>query len=212
MNALRRGNPVSENTYKANFAEPDRGELRRIRLPRTPVNRPSGFASHGDDDFPLSVPFFQIPDGLWGLGERVGPVDDRGEPAGFDELLEEDQVLAVLPCDERPQLLVHEPGQYRRPQLAIGASEPPSSTFAPDDDEGSLEGEGAPETRQRRVPADVQDQVVALLSGGEVLARVVDDSIRPDRANHVHLLGAAHAGDVRAERLGDLHGKGAHAA
>ena len=53
------------------------------------VNRPFVFASHGDDDFPLSVAFCQIPDGLWGLGERVGPVDDRCELAGFDELLKE---------------------------------------------------------------------------------------------------------------------------
>jgi len=35
----------------------------------------------------LSVPFCQIPDGLWSLGERVGPVDDRRELAGFDELI-----------------------------------------------------------------------------------------------------------------------------
>src|SRR5215212_8912107 len=62
-----------------------------------------------------------------------------------------------------------------------------------------------------RVPADVQDQVIAPLALGEVLARVVDDMIRPDRANHLHLLGAANSGDVRAERLGDLHGKGANA-
>src|SRR5215212_5947558 len=103
------------------------GELRRITLPRTPLNRPFRFASHGDDDSPLSVPFCQIPDGLWSLSERVGPVDHRRELAGFDELLKQDQVLAVLPCDESPQLLVHKPGQYRRPQLAIGASEPPSS-------------------------------------------------------------------------------------
>src|SRR5215218_8382048 len=140
------------------------GELPRILLPCTPVNSPFGFASHGEDDFPSSVPFCQIPYGLRSLGERVGPVDDRCELAGFDELLEQDKVLAVLSCDERPQLLAHEPGQYRRPQLAIGASEPPSSPFAPDDDEGSLRGKDATEARQRRVPADVQDQVIAPLA------------------------------------------------
>src|SRR3712207_6456308 len=165
--------------WMLNFRERRRGEVRRIRLPRTPVNRPFRFASDGDDDFPLSLPFCQIPDGLWGLGERVGPVDDRFELPGFDELLKEDQVLAVLPRHERPQLLVHEPGQYRRPKLAIGASEPPPSPFAPHDDEGSLRGEGATEVRQRRVPPDVQDQVVAPLALGEGLPRVVDDMIRP---------------------------------
>src|SRR5215218_7124203 len=34
--------------------------------------------------------------------------------------------------------------------------------------------------------------------------------IRPDGSDHLDLLGAAHAGDVRAERLGDLHGVGPH--
>src|SRR5215208_1802789 len=102
---------------RANFLELRKDEVRRILLPRSPVNSPFGFASHGEDDFPSSVPFCQIPYGLRSLGERVGPVDDRCELAGFDELLEQDQVLAVLPRNERAQLLVHEPGQYRRPKL-----------------------------------------------------------------------------------------------
>ena len=99
-----------------------------------------------------------------------------------------------------------------RPELAIGASEPPSSPFASGDDEGPLGGEGAPEACQRGVPADVEDQVVALIALGEVLARVVDDVIRTDGSDHLHLRGAAHAGYVRAERLGDLHGIGPHSA
>ncbi len=153
-----------------------------------PVNRPFGFASHGDDDFPSSVPFCQIPYGLRSLGERVGPVDDRCELAGFYELLEQDQVLAVLPRDERPQLLVHEPGQYRRPKLAIGASEQPPSPFAPDDDEGSLRGEGSTEASQRGVAADVEDHVVTVLPFGEVLSGVVDGAIGADGANHLPFL------------------------
>src|ERR671910_880801 len=196
-------NPLHRTRAMRNFGESPKGEVRRILIPRTPVNSPFGFASHGEDDFPSSVPFCQIPYGLRSLGQGVGPVDDRCELAGFDELLEQDQVLAVLPRNERPQLLVHEPGQYRRPKLAISASEPPSSPFAPDDDEGSLRNQDATEARQRRVPPDVQDQIVAPLALGEILPRVVDDSIRPDRANHLRLRAAAHACDVRAERLGD---------
>ena len=60
------------------------------------MNRPLGFASHGDDDFSLSVSFFQIPDGFGDLAQRVGTVDDRCELAGFDELLEGEHVLVVL--------------------------------------------------------------------------------------------------------------------
>src|SRR5215203_79203 len=104
-----------------------------------------GFASHGDDDFSLSVSLFQIPDGLGDLAQRVGPVDDRCDLAGFYELLEDDHVLVVLLGDERAQLLVHERGQHERAELAIGASEPSSSPFASSDDEDPFGGEGAPE-------------------------------------------------------------------
>ena len=45
---------------------------------------------------------------------------------------------------------------------------------------------------------------------GEVLARVVDDMIRPDGSDHLHLRGAAHAGYPSAERFGDLHGVRTH--
>src|SRR5215210_3279492 len=149
-------------------------ELLRILLLRDSVNRPFGFASHGDDDFSSRVPFYQIPDGLGDLAQRVGSVDDRCDLPGFDELLEDDQILVVLLVDERAQLLAHERGEHHRPELAIGASEPPSSPFASNDDEGPPGGEGAPEACQPGVPADVQDHVVALPAFGEVLLSVVD--------------------------------------
>ncbi len=46
-------------------------------------------ASHGDDDFSLSVSLFEITDGLGDLAQRVGPIYDRGDLPGFDELLED---------------------------------------------------------------------------------------------------------------------------
>jgi hypothetical protein len=101
--------------------------------------------SHGDDDFSSGVSLFQIPDRLGDLGERVGPVDDRCDLPGFDELLEDDHVLVVLRGDERPQLLAHERRQHERAELAIGAPEPPSTGLASDDDEGPPGSEGAPE-------------------------------------------------------------------
>src|SRR5215211_6211699 len=36
-----------------------------------------GIASHGDDDFSLSVSLFQITDGVGDLAQRVSSVDDR---------------------------------------------------------------------------------------------------------------------------------------
>ena len=88
---------------------------------------------------------FQIPDGFRDLGERVRLVDYRCDLAGRDEVLEGEHVLVVLIIDERNKLLAHEWGQHHRPELAISASELPSSPFAADDDEGSLESEGTPQ-------------------------------------------------------------------
>ena len=105
-----------------------------------------GFASHGDDDFSSGVSLFEITDGFGHLAQRVRPVDDRCDLAGFDEVLESDQVLVVLCGDERAKLLAHERGQHERAELAIGASEPPSARFASDDDEGPL---GARARRRR---------------------------------------------------------------
>ena len=45
---------------------------------------------------------------------------------------------------------------------------------------------------------------------GEILLRVVDDSIRADGANHLHISRAANAGHICAEGFGDLHCEGAH--
>src|SRR6266566_7468231 len=64
---------------------------------------------------------------------------------------------------------------------------------------------------QPAVAADVEDHVVAVLAVGEVLARVVDHVIRADGADQIRLRRAAHAGDLGAEGLGDLHGERAHA-
>src|SRR5215217_1429370 len=66
-----------------------RRELLRIPILRGWVNRPFGFASHGDDDLSSGVSFFQVPDGIGDLGERVGPVDDRCDLPRFDEVLED---------------------------------------------------------------------------------------------------------------------------
>ena len=57
----------------------------------------------------------------------------------------------------------------------------------------------------------VKHEVVALLTFGEVLLRVVDDVVGADRPDQVLLRRAAHAGHLSAERLGDLHGERADA-
>ena len=68
------------------------------------------------------------------LAQRVGPVDDRCDLPCFDELLEDDHVLVVLPGDESAQLLAHEPRQQERPELPVGAAEQASIGLASGDD------------------------------------------------------------------------------
>jgi hypothetical protein len=83
----------------------------------------------------------------WGASvSAVGPVDDRCDFPGFDELREDDQVLVVLLGDEGRELLADEPGQQEGSELPIGASEPSAAGLASGDDERSLRGEA----RRRR--------------------------------------------------------------
>jgi hypothetical protein len=71
------------------------------------VHRPFEFASHADDDFSLSVSFFQITDGLGNLGKWVTPVDHRRDGAVLDELLQELQVFPDWFYREASHLLAH---------------------------------------------------------------------------------------------------------
>jgi hypothetical protein len=69
----------------------------------------------------------------------------------------------------------------------------------------------APELGQRAVAHQVEHDAVPACVAGEVLPGVVHDVVGTERADQVHISGAAYAGHLRAERLGDLDGEGAHA-
>src|SRR5271157_291302 len=56
-----------------------------------------------------------------------------------------------------------------------------------------------------------QDQVITTVTAGEIFLFIIDDMIGPDRAYHLQVPRAAHSGNFRPERFGDLHGKGPHA-
>lgn len=73
-------------------------------------------------------------------------------------------------------------------------------------------GHGPAQARERPVATYVDDDVIAALPVGEVLACVVDDVVCADRLYQVHLFRAADSGHVGTVDLGDLHGEGAHAA
>src|SRR5262249_58849901 len=66
-------------------------------------------------------------------------------------------------------------------------------------------GQHAPHIREGVVPDIVEDDVVAIVAGREVRLRVVDDVIRTERAYHLEVASALHAGHVRATCLRERH-------
>src|SRR5271165_2119144 len=57
----------------------------------------------------------------------------------------------------------------------------------------------------------VENYVVTLPTFGEVFLAVVNDPIRADGSDHIHIPRTTHAGNLCAERLGDLHSERTHA-
>ena len=58
----------------------------------------------------------------------------------------------------------------------------------------------------------IEDQVVARVATGKIVLGIVHRPVGADRADHVDIARAAHAGHLGAEGLGDLHREGADAA
>src|SRR6266545_8061242 len=165
--------------------------------------------SNADDDLPHSLSRLQVADRLGNLAQGERPVDDRRDLPGFDELLQDDQAVPwILGATEWMQL--GDEGRYQH-QLgeATQAPEPTvtrgSVLIVPDQDVRPLGSERASDLRPRMVPRDIEDDVVALASPGEVLLRVVDDAVRADRSEHVELRGGIHGGHVRSVRFGELY-------
>ena len=55
----------------------------------------------------------------------------------------------------------------------------------------------------------VEDEVVEVSTGREVLSRVFDDHAGPERLDQIQFGGAAHCGDIRSEASCELNGGGA---
>lgn len=65
----------------------------RVRWLRPPSDR--------DDDLASRLAGLDVPDGLRGLAQGIGPVDDRGDLPGCRELAEHEQVGPCHACQER---------------------------------------------------------------------------------------------------------------
>ena len=62
----------------------------------------------GDDDLSSGVSFSEIPKSLGSLAQPIGPIDDRPDLSGLDELLQDNQILPGMPREEDAHLMVHE--------------------------------------------------------------------------------------------------------
>jgi hypothetical protein len=75
------------------------GEGRALRVRRS---------VRADDEFSSGVSFSLVPQRIGHVAQCVAPLEDRGNLAGFDKLLQNRQVLSVVPHDEHTHPLAHE--------------------------------------------------------------------------------------------------------
>src|SRR3990172_1359416 len=167
-------------------------------------------SAHVDDDLGTSVTAGEVPNRIGHLTQRVRPIDHRRQRSGFDELLEDGEILKTDPGHESHDALAYEARQrercehtsQHRARAALGGAS---------HHEGAVRRENAPARAERTVRGDVEEHVVALPWRGEVVPHVIDDFIRTEGADEVQVPSTGHGRDMRAERLRDLDRKGAHA-
>src|SRR5882757_7472175 len=125
--------------------------------------------SDDDDELASRVALLQVPDRVRGLGERVGAVDGRSDLSLLGEVLEGQQVLVAREGDEVAEVLADEGGEQGGPDLAAHPAEEGASALAADHDEGAAGGEDAAQQGHGAQARAVDDDVVAVGSGGDVL-------------------------------------------
>src|SRR4029077_18333285 len=86
----------------------------------------------------------------------------------------------------------------------------PSCSSDPGHDTDAIGIQDPPAFGERMVPDKVINQIVSLIGLGEIFFRVVDHVICPDRADHLEISRATHAGHLRPTRFRYLHRKGAN--
>src|SRR5260370_7036314 len=144
---------------------------------------------------------FDVPGRLDHVLQCLGPMDDRSELPGLDELVEEEDVLLRLSrWDLEHPLLV-------------------SDTWRPQGQDEILESVGGqvdagwleriPAALERVLADRIEDDVVRLAVLREVFLRVVDHPVRSQRFHELQVFRVAHSGDVSVEVPGQLHTRGA---
>ena len=147
--------------------------VRRATSSRTQNAGPGPDGSDGDGDLALGpCRRVRCPMAAGTSRERVGAVDGRRDLAGLDELAAARAGRSAF-SDETSmrQRLADERRQQHGPERAVEAPEPASAGLAADDDQRAPSGEHPAKVGQPAAAADVEDDVVAVVAVGEVLAR-----------------------------------------
>src|SRR5688500_860765 len=96
--------------------------------------------------------------------------------------------------------------------MPIKSSRQAAALLTADDHRRPCGCECATQPGKRGIPSNIEDQAVAVRPIGEVLSGVVDDMIGTQGSHKIEFRGAADAGDLGSESLGQLYGVTAHAA
>src|SRR5262245_18173909 len=168
--------------------------------------------SDGDHDLAPGVPRLEVPDGLGGVAQWEGTVEEGGDGAVVGESGEALEAGVVLLVHDHGQALGDEGVQQRGVHLTAHAGAPGGAVLAADDNQRPGRGKGVSQSLDGRDAADVQDDVERARAVGEVLLRVVDDVRGAQVVDKAELVRAGDTGDGRAGCGGQLDGVRADAA
>ena len=143
--------------------------------------------------------------------QRVLTVDQRRNLTRLDQFLERDEIVGAYPGHERRDASTRE---HRSRAQGKQAPEQHGQTTlrSASRHERSRWDEDLEAIAEWACRGDVEEHIEALSLTREVLASVVDDPIRTERADDLQVPSTGHRGDVGAERLCDLHRKSADTA
>src|SRR5829696_8842862 len=175
------------------------------------MRRTGSWEKRPDHHLGASLTRFDVPDCVRYLMQRVLAVDCRRDLACLDHALERDEIVRTYPGYEPKDA----PARERRGrEQGEQASEQGGQTAlrGASHHERSLRDKDPEAIADRSRRRDVEEHVEALSLAREVFPRVVDDPIRAERADDLQVPRTGHRGDMRAERLCDLHRERANAA
>jgi hypothetical protein len=152
-------------------------------------------------------------DGVGGLGQIKGAIDDWIDRTYSNELGKCGKIVGIDLRHEKDQFVADE--RFKDESTDHAADYTGDRDFFTEHsgtDVRSIRDERAAVIGYRAVADEVEDNIVGFARAGEILERVIDHTVRAERANHLDILSAANGGDIGAIVGGDLHGKSADAA